>query len=312
MILEASGTPQPKRQTAASRCSDMVTRNTKRCRLGEMLFAIVVCFCNFAPAQDLSDAELELPSQSLREVFEEGGFFEPEDEKDSLAELLREAREIDESVRDSPDTDDEDETDEAKYNEDDSNPLKEALGESDELDDEELEEDQLDKEAEALYSRQRVMIRHLQKLQKPIRQIRVSHATSRPSETPTNRAAEILRHQPEILVVADNVSPTTSDRYPAPFAHRPLYFEEIDLERCGQHYGCAQNFVSALHFLTNAAALPYRLATQRPDCAVRTRGDCRSCQTFSADIEPFVSCQQNASGLVSEAASVAGFVFLML
>jgi hypothetical protein len=47
------------------------------------------------------------------------------------------------------------------------------------------------------------------------------------------------------------------------FCYRPLYFEEVNLERYGYDWGLLQPGISALRFYGNAAVLPYRLTTQR-------------------------------------------------
>ena len=245
--------------------------------------------------------------RSVGEFLEQGGFFE-DDAEDSLSELLRKAREQESST--------EDEGDVAESGRRDENGLPD-IGEPDAalddfLDDEDEEKDQAEEEMKANQDRQRAMIRHLQRLQKPIHQIRLSHVALGANQSPQNRAADALGYQAERWVTATGATPRPSNRYPTCVSHRPLYFEEIDLERCGKHHGCVQNLMSSCYFLTNAAALPYRLATQRPDCQVPSRGDCRSCHTFSTDIEPLVSCKENASGIVTQAAAIAGFTFLML
>jgi hypothetical protein len=59
----------------------------------------------------------------------------------------------------------------------------------------------------------------------------------------------------------------------AQFCHRPLYFEEPCLERCGQKYCCCgrecccQSAVSAAHFFGTAILLPVEFMCQCPgDC----------------------------------------------
>lgn len=259
-------------------------------------------------AQDTSQPKTD--RSDLSELFEQGGFFDQEQQTgDSLGDLLRRARKNDASNELSEQPGDLESAAKGQQRNR-SNALSIDSLIDDELGDN-SDRDQSEQEREAVLGRQRAMVSHLRKLQKPIHQIRVtgSHAAD---QMPTDRASSVLGHTPETWVTALGVAPKRYGRSTICFSHRPLYFEEIDLERCGRHHGCAQNLVSGFYFLTNAAAIPYRLATQRPDCTVASRGDCRSCQTFSNDIEPFVSCQENASGLLNEAASIAGFAFLML
>jgi hypothetical protein len=49
------------------------------------------------------------------------------------------------------------------------------------------------------------------------------------------------------------------------FCHRPLYFEEINLERYGNNFGpCLQPFVSAAAFYGRVPLLPYLMAADHP------------------------------------------------
>ena len=105
------------------------------------------------------------------------------------------------------------------------------------------------------------------------------------------------------------------DRYPAPMYHRPLYFEELNLERCGVGNGYFQNAVSGARFVTGTLLLPYRIATESPHVLVSSPGDCRSQQAFGTEIMPlrrgpggWLQCR----GVLSEAAVIAGFSFLLL
>jgi hypothetical protein len=41
--------------------------------------------------------------------------------------------------------------------------------------------------------------------------------------------------------------------------HQPLYFEDLNLERYGYSYGCAQPFVSAARFFGRIPLLPYAM-----------------------------------------------------
>jgi hypothetical protein len=58
--------------------------------------------------------------------------------------------------------------------------------------------------------------------------------------------------------------------------HRPLYFEEINLERYG--YGCCESLqpaASAAHFFATIPALPYCMATDCPYECIYTLGHYR-------------------------------------
>ncbi len=174
-------------------------------------------------------------------------------------------------------------------------------------DEDEEKQEAVDKEAEVEKAIQRNTAR-LARLRKPLSDIRIE-ATAEGEKVPVSEAAELLDDQVELLIAGGGVSIPLPDRYTIPLCHRPLYFEELNLERCGNTYGCATNFVSAAHFLTNTVALPYRLATDRADCPVPCHGDCLSCQAFSHDIEPF-GCEPRAA--LIEAAAIAGFIILAM
>lgn len=55
---------------------------------------------------------------------------------------------------------------------------------------------------------------------------------------------------------------------PLNFCYRPLFFEEVNLERYGYSWGVLQPAVSAAKFYGNVALVPYRLVAQHPcECA---------------------------------------------
>jgi hypothetical protein len=177
----------------------------------------------------------------------------------------------------------------------------EESSESGETDDDEDDEDRLQNQLALNEHR-------LARLKKPLSDIRVVAATAS-ADSPQGGASDLLDTQTGIVITSSGLSPATPDRYTVGSYHRPLYFEELNLERCGETYGCATNLISGVHFLTNTVALPYRLATQRPDCPVPSHGDCQSCQSFSHDIEPFGF---EPKGVLVEAAAIAGFIFLAM
>ena len=63
-------------------------------------------------------------------------------------------------------------------------------------------------------------------------------------------------------------------RYTYDFQHRPLYFEQPGLERCGRSFGCATSMVSATAFLAQTALLPYQVLALGPCTHVSPLGDC--------------------------------------
>jgi hypothetical protein len=93
------------------------------------------------------------------------------------------------------------------------------------------------------------------------------------------------------------------------FAHHPLYFEEVNLERYGyQCSPCLQPFVSGAHFFATVPALPYLMTVHPPRECVYSLGYYRpgSCAPWQRNFPP-CSCR----GAAVEAAVVVGLVFLI-
>lgn len=147
----------------------------------------------------------------------------------------------------------------------------------------------------------------LAQLHKPMTKINVEANSA--IDAPPNLAKPLMESGNPIVITNDVGSIFLPDRYTTCFQHRPLYFQELNLERCGASYGCAQNAVSAAYFIGNSAILPFRMALDRADECVNHWDDCATCRRYSCDIEPLEYSHRAA---VNEAAAVAGFVFLML
>lgn len=89
--------------------------------------------------------------------------------------------------------------------------------------------------------------------------------------------------------------------------HKPLYFEDVQLERYGHSWNpVLQPFMSAGHFFASVALLPYHMGINPPNECVYTLGYYRpgSCAPYM--IEPF---PLSLRGAVFEAAAVTGFYF---
>jgi hypothetical protein len=59
---------------------------------------------------------------------------------------------------------------------------------------------------------------------------------------------------------------------PPGVCHGPLYFQDLNLERYGYHYGCFQTVVSSVRFGADVALLPYKVVAQPPCDCVYTLG----------------------------------------
>lgn len=91
--------------------------------------------------------------------------------------------------------------------------------------------------------------------------------------------------------------------------HRPLYFEEVNLERHGYSYCCrAQPLISAAHFFATIPALPYKMTVDCPRDCVYTLGHYRpgSCAPWHGERLP---CDCRAGAV--EAATIVGLIFLI-
>ncbi len=107
---------------------------------------------------------------------------------------------------------------------------------------------------------------------KPIRFVTINTAPKRRDaegrlqELPTNYGAAFLEQQGQTRTGQES-RPwiVTSKCYEAPaFCHRPLYFEEVNLERYGHHFHCVQPLVSAAHFYGRVPFLPYLATVSKP------------------------------------------------
>lgn len=90
--------------------------------------------------------------------------------------------------------------------------------------------------------------------------------------------------------------------------HHPLYFDDPNLERCGIHYGCLTDAVSAIRFFGRVPLTPYMMGSIHPRDCVLSPGECRCCQCFGRDayLPPL-----NAEGVAWQTAATVGFVFLI-
>ncbi len=146
-------------------------------------------------------------------------------------------------------------------------------------------------------------------LRKPLSEIRLTNAAGS-GRTPENLASEVGESDQEAILVTASGTPVIGpDRYSINFNYRPLYYEQRNLERCGQSFGYFQNAVSGFQFLGNTMMLPYHMGQKRPDCPSECGSDCKTCQSYPIDLNPL---PLDSHGLLIEMAAVAGFSFLLL
>ncbi len=92
------------------------------------------------------------------------------------------------------------------------------------------------------------------------------------------------------------------------FYHRPLYFEQKNLERYGNDYGILTNTLSAAHFVGNIAMLPYNVGAYPTDEPIYTLGHSRP-----GDCVPqhHYSAPRSLRGTMFQAVSILGGAFIL-
>ena len=95
---------------------------------------------------------------------------------------------------------------------------------------------------------------------------------------------------------------------PWTICYRPLYFEEVPLERYGQTLGLVQPVVSGIHFFGSVAALPYKMTVHRPRSCVCSNGFSRIGDIPLGD---YGKPQFRLDASLVEAAAVTGFIFIL-
>jgi hypothetical protein len=95
----------------------------------------------------------------------------------------------------------------------------------------------------------------------------------------------------------------------AGYCHKPLYFEDWQLERYGHSHGpLADPFFSAAHFFVTLPVLPYKMGVELPWECVYPLGYYRpgSCAPWMVPAVPI-----SLRGFAVEAATITGIVFLV-
>jgi len=95
----------------------------------------------------------------------------------------------------------------------------------------------------------------------------------------------------------------------AGYCHKPLYFEDWNLERYGHSRGVlADPWISAAHFFVSLPVLPYKMGVQAPWECVYPLGYYRpgSCAPWTCPAIPI-----SVRGFAVEAATITGIVFLL-
>jgi hypothetical protein len=95
---------------------------------------------------------------------------------------------------------------------------------------------------------------------------------------------------------------------PWTICYRPLYFEDIKLERYGCNVGCLQTGLSGVRFFSSIAALPYKMTVRRPRSCECSNGfsRCGDCPLPGYGRREF-----RIDASLIEAAAVAGVVYIL-
>ena len=173
-----------------------------------------------------------------------------------------------------------------------------------------LDEKNQQDERSTAQTRSRAAGAYLQELMKPVRTIQLSAGINR-SQVPDNQAASLIKTDKPILIT-NSGTVSLPDRYTVCITYRPLYYEDANLERCGNGHGIWQPAYSGFKFLATTLVLPYKMGRQCPIAEVRCPGDCKTCQSFPTTLEMIRKTPLSGRGLVNEMAALAGFTFLVL
>jgi hypothetical protein len=128
----------------------------------------------------------------------------------------------------------------------------------------------------------------------PLASIHVTGLSTDPPRVPAsseNAAVVLQRPVNEACGYLENTSPVryfTATRFGAArpsrnthiLCHNPLYYEDENLERCGQSHGCLTTATSAIHFGTQIAFTPYKLISECPASCEESLPDCPTCHEF--------------------------------
>lgn len=129
--------------------------------------------------------------------------------------------------------------------------------------------------------------------------------------TPRNKAAEMNATWGESYNYAGGQYVARPDRNPYPFKHNPLYFEDPNLERCGQTSGCLTEITSAIHFVGRIPILPYLMTVRPPASCVRALPDCPTCSEFAIDAYVPNPGTIDLTGVGIQTAATIGLIFLI-
>ncbi len=141
----------------------------------------------------------------------------------------------------------------------------------------------------------------------PSQPVPIDVATADPAFVGT--ASEYFAAQGSTFLTPHTWPQRTPEAAAYQFCSRPLWYEDANVERCGETCGCVQPVVSGTYFFANSLLLPYRFAAepqcqtvpQKQFCPPGCRYSC--CQNYLPPWSP--------AGAVAEGAAITGLIFLV-
>ncbi len=130
---------------------------------------------------------------------------------------------------------------------------------------------------------------------KPVAEISVTGLSTQPPSRSGDDIKELQRPEDKACQYMDNATPLAylvstrfgglrPSRNTLKLCHNPLYYEDPNLERCGQSYGCMTTVVSVVHFSTAIAMTPFKMSQNCPRDCVQALPDCPTCHKFDNDV----------------------------
>ena len=131
---------------------------------------------------------------------------------------------------------------------------------------------------------------------KPVAEISVTGLSTQPPSRSADDMQNLLKRPVDSACqYMDNATPiayyvpprfggSRPSRNTLKLCHNPLYYEDPNLERCGQSYGCMTTAVSVVHFSTAIAMTPFKMSQNCPRDCVQALPDCPTCHKFDNDV----------------------------
>lgn len=131
-------------------------------------------------------------------------------------------------------------------------------------------------------------------------------------QVPENPARSLSRKHGTEFHFAPGLRPDGRvDRNTIPIQHKPLYFEDPNLERCGVAHGCFTEIVSVAHFAGRIPALPYLMGVNPPCTCVNANPDCPACHQFGTDAYFPNPGEVDTKAALIQGIATVGLVFLI-